>query len=70
MRFSKNKQLYYIPLVLILKVIHGLNIKAFKKFNPSLAQSLVDTTDVHIFSEIMKGSEDDMFLKGCVCVMS
>eukprot|EP00731_Ephydatia_muelleri_P007732 Em0004g70a len=49
-RFSKNKQLYYVPLVLILK-------------------SLVDTTDVHIFSEIMKGSEDDMFLKGCVSGM-
>ena len=29
-------------------------------------QSLVDTTDVHIYTEIMKGTEDDMFLKGFV----
>jgi len=28
------------------------------------AQALIDTTDVHIYNELMKGNEEDTFLKG------
>jgi DNA-directed RNA polymerase I subunit RPA2 len=47
-QFSKNKEMFFVPLIFILK-------------------ALVETTDHHIYKELMRNNEDNTFLKGCVC---
>ncbi|XP_071484043.1 DNA-directed RNA polymerase I subunit RPA2-like [Diadema antillarum] len=50
MSFSFNRQMFFIPLMLILK-------------------ALIDTSDQHVYDELVRGKEDDTFLIGCVTGM-
>ncbi|XP_031556701.1 DNA-directed RNA polymerase I subunit RPA2-like [Actinia tenebrosa] len=50
MAFGFQKELFYVPVVFILK-------------------ALVNTTDQHIYKELIRGEEDNTFLKDCVATM-
>ena len=69
LQFSRNKQLFYVPVILILKVKFGRCFTAASDIdinNYDTWQSLIETTDVHIYNELIRGNEENTFLKGWV----